>query len=103
MHSKSKATVFAVHAELDLVAIAPCILRVANRLHEVVDFFGGEMAYALERRAQVFFLSVQLGLSTERSPRAATANTHEGAEGRDAHPGWFDDIGGSGSRERWTV
>ena len=56
MHAQNDATALLAHGELDLVAIAPCVARGADRPHEAVNIVCGEVADARKRGSQVLLL-----------------------------------------------
>ena len=60
VHAKAHATVDDGRFELDLVAVAPVVLGVADGLYQLIDLLRSELADALERGAQVLLLGGEL-------------------------------------------
>ena len=103
VHAKTHAAVDNGRLELDFIAVAPVVLGTTDRLHQLIDLIGAELADALERGAQVLLLGGKLRGAREIAPRAAAANTHEGAGRLDAIGARLQNLGGAGAHKRLTV
>ena len=103
VHAKTHAAVDNGRLELDFIAVAPVVLGTTDRLHQLIDLIGAELADALERGAQVLLLGGKLRGAREIAPRAAAANTHEGAGRLDAIGARLQNLGGAGAHKRLAV
>ena len=79
VHAEPKAAAHLCRRELDLVAVPPGVLRMADRPHHGVDLVGGELPDALEARTEVSLLGCELRAAGEVTPGAAAANVHQRA------------------------
>ena len=103
MHAKANAAVNEGGLQLNLVAVAPVVLGVADGLDKIVDLLGGELANALERGAQVLLFGGKLRGAREIAPRTTAAYAHEGAGGLNAIGARLQNLGRAGAHKRLAV
>ena len=103
MHAKANTAVNESGLQLNLIAVAPVVLGVADGLDKFVDLLGGELANALERGAQVLLFGGKLSCAREIAPRTTAADAHEGAGRLNAIGAWLQNLGRAGAHKRLAV